>query len=178
MKLYNTPKQKDWEINSDRYTAIINGTGFNRCDVIIAKEVIDMTTTPVTIVETSVTNMTQGTVLPALPTLGTEIVPYATDDRIVLGSEILTVSTTAVPLAAIPAGATVAEIEVWDGDIVLNVDGTAPTTTGDGYRQTNTDKFELESGQEIANFQAIRSGVVDANLKVTYFGTCQSDMNE
>lgn len=93
------------------------------------------------------------------------------NNRVVLGSAQLTVSNVAagVGFATPPAQANYAEVHVWNADISLTLDGSAPTTGGNGYRQANGQTFELESAAEIAGMKAIRLGATDALLYVTYF---------
>lgn len=59
-------------------------------------------------------------------------------------------------------------VQVVDQPINFTLDGTAPTTTL-GYLAVATDHIHLNSFQEIQNFKAIKNGVTDANLEVTYF---------
>jgi hypothetical protein len=90
-----------------------------------------------------------------------------------LGDEALTVSTTAVGLASIPAGASRAfiTVETAAGEYFrFRVSGTA--ATGDaGHRVTNEDVFALDTAEQLANLSIIRdtAATADGSIFVTYF---------
>ena len=97
--------------------------------------------------------------------------------RVVVGSERLTVSTTAVGFAAKPTVMyNLAECQSKGADIAYTLDGTTNPNgvyTGPGYFENDGGSFELESRAEIVNFKAIRSSaaLVDAVIEVTYYRT-------
>lgn len=148
------------------YRALVDVPGsYAAGDIIVRTEQINEATGLATGVETW-RNDTQGIALGAAPTVGAQV--EALDGlRLKLASETLTVSSTAVALAAIPAEANHAEVHVWDADVSLRLDGSAPTSTV-GIRQANGQTFELEGRQELINFQAIRLAATDARLYVEY----------
>ncbi len=71
-----------------------------------------------------------------------------------------------------PAGADVAEIHVWDANIVWDKRPAAPAVTNDGTvgygRHADGAYFELEGAEEIANFQAIGFAGQAGRLEVNY----------
>ena len=148
------------------YRALVDAVGsYNAGDIIVRTEQINEATGLATGVETW-RNDTQGISLGTAPTVGTQI--EALDGlRLKLASETLTVAATAIPLAAIPATANHAEVHVWDADVSLRLDGSAPTATV-GIRQANGQTFELEGRTELVNFQAIRLAATSARLYVEY----------
>ena len=148
------------------YRALVDvAANYDAGDIIVRTEQINEATGLATGVETW-RNDTQGIALGTAPTVGTDV--EALDGlRLKLASETLTVAAAAVPLAAIPAEANHAEVHVWDADISLRLDGSAPTSTV-GIRQANGQTFELEGRQELLNFQAIRLAATSARLYVEY----------
>ena len=115
-------------------------------------------------------NVSDGSEPTTVPVIGTDCIIWS-GARVVVGSEILTVAATAVSLASIPSDANHAEIHVWVNDVIFNVDGVTPApATFNGYRQSNGVSFELESRDEIDNFEAIQLVASSpSTLKVTYF---------
>lgn len=85
-----------------------------------------------------------------------------------LGYEQKTVSTTAVGLTSIPAGASRAIVMVEAQSLRYREDGTAPTSSV-GVLCVATTRFELESRQAILDFKAIRSGSTDSVISVNYY---------
>jgi hypothetical protein len=82
------------------------------------------------------------------------------------GAEQLTVSSSAVGLASIPAGANKALIRVSTANIRWRGDGTNPTSSA-GMPQYVDDEFEIIGG--LAAYKFIRSGASDATLDVAYY---------
>jgi hypothetical protein len=91
----------------------------------------------------------------------------------VIGSEILVVSTTAVPLqntfGTVGFGALSAFITVEAQPIRYWESGAVPTA-GAGHLKAAGTTIDLLSPFAVRNFLAIRQGGVDATLHVTYFG--------
>ena len=85
-----------------------------------------------------------------------------------MGYEQKTVSTTAVALTAIPAGASRAIVMVEAQPLRYREDGTAPTSSV-GVLCVSATRFELESRQAIEGFKAIRSGGTDSVVSVLYY---------
>lgn len=85
-----------------------------------------------------------------------------------LGYEQKTVSTTAVALTSIPAGASRAIVMVEAQPLRYREDGTAPTASV-GVLCVATTRFELESRKAIEQFKAIRSGGTDSVISVNYY---------
>ena len=83
-----------------------------------------------------------------------------------IGYQSRTVSSTAVSLSP-TSGAIRAVISVEDADVRFRSDGDAPTTS-EGHILFINDIVILESAADLASFQAIRDGAVDATLKVSY----------
>lgn len=150
------------------YRAIASGPGYAEGDILRQTVQINEATGVLTGVEAWY-NVDQDAALAAAPA-GANI--EALDfNRIALLATSLTVSNVAagVGLPAIPADANYAEIHIWNADVVFTLDGTAPTTTGTGFRQANGQTFELESADEINKFKALRLGGVDSVLWVQYY---------
>lgn len=84
----------------------------------------------------------------------------------------LTVSTTAVgfPAAAIDGlpFRSSAYCTVENGSIRYRTDGTDPTSTV-GHLVASGGSFTITSAPDLKNFRAIRSGVTDATVSVTFF---------
>lgn len=96
--------------------------------------------------------------------------PTKTPDTQWIGYESITVSTTAVALAASNAGylsADFAMLTVESNPISFTLDGRTPTSTI-GHAAAVGSKIDLENNWEINNFQMIRSGGADATVKVSY----------
>ncbi len=89
-----------------------------------------------------------------------------TGEHETVGYESLTVSSTAVSPASIPATAIRAIITVEDDNVRFRTDGTAPTASV-GHRLLVNDALVLESAADIAAFQVIRE-TTDAVLRITY----------
>jgi len=150
------------------YRALKAGAGYGEGDILRQTAQINNATGAPTGVEAWY-NVDQDAALAAAPA-GANI--EALDfNRIALSAASLTVSNAAagVGLPLIPTDANYAEIHIWNADIVFTLDGTAPTTTGTGFRQANGQMFELESADEINKFKALRLGGVDATLWVQYY---------
>lgn len=156
-----------YEYQSSYYRALVAGAEYQPGDILRDTAQIDVSTGQLTGVHSWFN-------LDSLSPIGQ---PAATTDvealdgsRIVVGTELLPIATGTNQLATIPATANYAEAHVWDGAIVTTVDGAAPTTAGNGYRQDNGQFFELESRQEITGFRAIRlNAAVAAQVYVTYY---------
>lgn len=86
-----------------------------------------------------------------------------------LGYEQLTVSTTAVPLASVPADAIRAVIGVEAQPMRYRNDETNPTASV-GFLAKADATIELHSYKAIKNFKAIRSDATDSVLNVIYYG--------
>lgn len=84
------------------------------------------------------------------------------------GYEQLTVSTTAVALASIPAGASRAIVMVEAQPMRYREDAVNPTASV-GVLCVAATRFELESRKAIEGFRAIRSGGTDSVLSVLYY---------
>ncbi len=150
------------------YRASANGALYTEGDILRETAQIDEATGQPTGV-TSWYNVDTDIVM-AIPPVDTEIESLDAS-RIALTAVPLTVSNAAagVALPSIPSNANYAEVHVWDADVVFTLDGTAPTTTGNGFRQANGQTFELESADEIAKFKGLRLGANDAKLWVQYY---------
>lgn len=79
-----------------------------------------------------------------------------------------TVSTTAMPLTAIPQGATSAVIFVETQGIRVRDDGVNPTSAVGRPLAANT-SIELHSKKALKQFRMIRSGASDATVSVSYY---------
>jgi len=90
--------------------------------------------------------------------------------RLLLSSEVVTISTVASGLTTIPATCNYAEIQVHDASIVFTYDGvTVPTASPDiGVTQHLGDFIVLQSRDEVLNFNAIRQASTDVRLYVQY----------
>lgn len=86
-----------------------------------------------------------------------------------VGHENLAVSTTAVPLASVPAGASRAIVTVEAQPLRYTEDGVTTPTASVGTLCVAETRFELESRQAILNFKAIRSGGTDSAISVNYY---------
>ena len=151
------------------YIANIAGTGFSQGDVIKHIRSFDPNAIAVTVDEEWINHDT-GAVLAGAPTIGDgNEVSAIHGDRVALASEQLTVAAAAIGLAAIPASANHAIVHVWDADISLTLDGATTPTATVGTRQADGQTFELESRDEIDNFEAIRLAAVSARLNVQYY---------
>lgn len=150
------------------YRALTAGTGYTVGDVIRETTQINTATGAPTGVKVWY-NVDQDVAIAAAPLVAD--IEALDKNRIVLSAASLTVSNVAagVSFAAPPADANYAEVHVWDADVVVTLDGTAPTATGTGFRQANGQTFELESRLEITQLKALRLGAVDAKLYVTYY---------
>lgn len=88
-----------------------------------------------------------------------------------LGVETLTISSTAVGLADIPAGATHALVTLEGGDVRFWEDGTTPTAVGDFSTDTGL-LFITGNSAELTNLSTLlfikASGEADARLQVSY----------
>mgnify|MGYP001597378137 FL=1 len=86
-----------------------------------------------------------------------------------LGTEQLTVSTTSVGFASIPARAQRAYIRVDDANIFMENDGTAATSTAG--MQVNSGSFiDLTDGvYDLIQFRFIREAGTDAALHINYY---------
>lgn len=160
----------------------VNGE-YKKGDILLLSEQVDEATlVPTGVVKWKNVDTSVLITLPFVGVVGTDV--EALDNkRVVLSpAEVLTVSSTAVSLAAIPAGANHAEVHVLDAAVIYTYDGaTAPVGNGAaaplGVRQGNGQIFELESADEIANFSVMRlDGATDARIYVEY--TCQFDFND
>ena len=168
------------------YRALVDdaaNTEYVKGDILLLSEQVDEATLlPTGVVKWKNVDTGVAITLPFAGTVGTDV--EALDNKRVSLSpaETLVVSSTAVSLGAVPAGANHAEVHVLDAAIILTYDGaTAPVGNGAaapiGIRQGNGQVFELESADEIANFSAMRlDGATDARIYVEY--TCQFDFND
>ena len=165
---YRVP-QTSFRYEYDLFRALQDGADFAAGDILKRTNVIDESTQLVS--STICENLDTGTILWSVPTIGTDVEAFdATRES--LGSETLAISSSAIGLASIPSGATLAEVHVLDADIVFTLDGTTTPVGGGtplGYRQGNGQTFELESKDEIDNFDAIRLGSSDARIYVEYY---------
>jgi hypothetical protein len=89
-----------------------------------------------------------------------------------VGFETLSVTTSAKPLASIPATATSAIIQV-ESTIITDAirfreDGVAPTNTV-GMFASNGDKFDLISAQSLQSFRVIQGTAGTTQLNVSYY---------
>ena len=148
------------------YRAKVAGTGYSLEDVL--EEVVKIDEATNTVVSSQWFNVTTNSVLAVAPVL-TDLHAYD-GHRIALTSEDLAVSTTAVSLASIPATANHAEVHVWGATgadyVIITVDGSTPATNH-GVRQSDGLTFELESIDELTNFQVL--GVSNVVLHVQYY---------
>ena len=86
------------------------------------------------------------------------------------GYESVTVSSSAVGLTSGTYGTnTYALITCEDAQIRFRVDGTSPTVS-EGHILNPGDTLELDSNEDIAAFEAIRTGDTDGVIKVSYSG--------
>lgn len=85
-----------------------------------------------------------------------------------IGYRQVTVSTTAVAIPTIPAGATRAVVVVEAQPLRYRDDGTNPTASV-GMLCVAATRFELESRASILAFKAIRSGGTDSVLSVSFY---------
>jgi len=174
---YNKPIPKYFN-KATYYRALEDGAGFSKGDIICRVQQMDEATLQPTGVE-NWSNVDTGLALAAAPVVGVDV--EALDSkRVLLTSETLTTGNAAAGLAAIPANANHAEIQVLDNDVVFTVDGaTTPVSNPAplGVMQADCQIFELESADEIANFnvQNLDAGA-NARLYVQYY--CQFDLNE
>ena len=83
-----------------------------------------------------------------------------------VGAEQLTVSSTSVPLASVPAGANYALIRVSAANVRWRGDGTDPSATV-GMPQYVDDEFELIGA--LGRYEFIRKDAADATLDVAYY---------
>ena len=166
-----------------KYRAFADGTDFSKGDILCRVYQLDAETLQPTGVETWTNNDT-GVVLGAVPVYGTEVKAFDEKDRIDLGSEtvVLTAGDASANPLTVPAGANLAEVSVVavdavngvGGDVLIDVEAVDNTATPQvGHPINCGGKFELESSEELANFQA---QVLDATgdnsaLHVSYF--CQ-----
>lgn len=83
----------------------------------------------------------------------------------------LAISTTIVPLTAVPAAATSAEIYVRTASITFTRSGLIPSATA-GFQADATDIIVLRSRDECVEFRAIRVSA-DATLDVEFFSEAE-----
>lgn len=160
----------------DYYRALTTTTGFTEGDILKRSQIINEQTNTVT--ETEWENLDTAVILITAPTIGTDV--EALDgSRVSKGSESLPVGSSSTTLAAIPDGANLAEIHVLDADVVFTLDGST-TPVGSpvalGFRAGDGQNFELESRDEIVNFEVVRLATTDARLYVEYYR--EFDRNE
>lgn len=150
------------------YRALSAGTGYAVGDILRQVTQFNAATGAVTGVATWY-NVDQDAAIAAAPA-GADI-EALDQNRSVLSSATLPVSNAVagVGFAAVPADANWAEVHVWDADVAITLDGTAPTATGTGFRQGDGQTFELQSRAEITGLKAIRLATTDAKLFVTYY---------
>ena len=161
--------QTSFRYEYDLFRALADGTGFVIGDILKRTQVVNESTQLVS--QTIWENLDQGSVLGSAPTIGTDVEALDTS-RVSLDSETVVIGASGTSLATIPSGATLAEIHVLDADIVFTLDGTTVPVGGVspvGYRQGDGQTFELESKDEIDNFNAIRLGASDARIYVQYY---------
>lgn len=130
----------------------------------------------------SITNIDKDLALavPFVGSIGTDI--EALDSkRITLISEMLQVDQTVTGFTTIPTNANHAEVHVLDNDIIFTIDGaSSPVGVGAslpiGFRQADTQMFELEGRDELINFSVVKLNTGDARLYIQYFQ--QYDFND
>ena len=85
-----------------------------------------------------------------------------------VGFEQLTVSSTAVGLASIPANANKVIATVEDATLRYRDDGTNPTSTV-GLKVFTAGTIILNSRDSLDNFKAIRTGGTNSELNISYY---------
>jgi len=162
-------QQTTYRYNYDFFRALVTTAEYNEGDILKRTQQINEQTQSV--FSTTWENLDSGASVLTLPTIGTDVEALDTS-RVHKGSETLTVSSTAIGLASIPSGATLAEVHILDADIVFTLDGATTPVGGSspvGYRQGDGQTFELESKDEIDNFDSIRLNAGDARIYVEYY---------
>lgn len=154
------------QINDVLYRVITTGVGYTDGDILQRVTQFDA----ITMVPTGTVqwlNVSTGAFI-AAPLIA-DIVPNS-DYRLLLTSEIITISNVAIGLTTIPANANYAEIQVHDANIVFTYDGvTVPSASPDiGVVQQVGALIRLQSRAEVVNFDAIRQTATDARIYVQY----------
>jgi len=95
------------------------------------------------------------------------IVQVLTDNRVAIGFETISVSSTAIPLTTVPSGATSALITVNSNSIRYTLSGTTLSTTV-GHLKAATTEFTITTAQNLSQARFI-AAASDASITVTYF---------
>jgi hypothetical protein len=102
-----------------------------------------------------------------------DVIKVLQNEKNAIGWEVLTITTNALSLAAIPSGAVSAEFQVESTNatdaVRYRLDGGAPTSTV-GIVQGNGSYIEITTSENIRNFKIIKgAGGGTTTINVTYF---------
>ena len=87
-----------------------------------------------------------------------------------LGHEAITISTVALAFTTLPALANAALVRTEANSIRFSTDSTAPTASvGILLTASDTAPFWIAGRGSLVNFKAIRSGIADGTLQVSYY---------
>ena len=96
-----------------------------------------------------------------------EYVPFASETLVVTNA--VKTLTASVYAPDDVRSARYAEITVEEADLRYWAEGSTPSATEGHRRKVDTEILSLHSITEITNFKAIREGVTDSKIRVTYF---------